>query len=72
MISVATGPGLMEFTRIFREANSSAAIFMTAFNAALLAAYTDALGGEMVADVDDNKITDALSFNTGMNLVNVK
>ena len=68
MISVATGPGLTAFTLIFREESSSEAIFMTAFNAALLAAYTEALGGEIHAEVDDNKTTDALSFSNGMNI----
>lgn len=53
-------------------ASSSAAILVTALSAALLAAYTEALCGEIVADVDESMITEAPLRRMGMNLPRVK
>src|SRR5688572_21419208 len=72
MIAVSIGPGLTEFTRIFRDASSSAAIFTIALIAALLAEYAAMEGAGTEAEVDESITTELPSLRIGINFDNVK
>jgi hypothetical protein len=58
--SVLVGPGLTMFTLIFLAASSNAPVLAIAFNAALLAEYTENRCAITCAAIDDKKTTDAL------------
>jgi hypothetical protein len=59
-------------TRILLDVSSSAAIFTTAFIAALLAAYMEAVCGDIVVDVEESIITEAPSLSKGIKRLRVK
>ena len=72
-IGVSMGPGLTVLTLIPLGANSKLKLLAKEFTAARVALYTEVPGAlEVVAPNAEVRITDAPSFNNGMNLCNVK